>query len=186
MDKKNMQNNTAVLSEQIYQERINFLMRRGKNQVCAIYVDVTENKMLAIESGKSCKGEEEIKEPTVLEWLKGHVYPCFVYEDEYECFHKRFRRVVLLDEYENGRTQMEFHHCYYDEKKQKKMYRVEVNTFLNPNNEHVEACAVWKDDTREYIDENIQKILYKKDYIAVGIIDPMKNEIFSGHIIRKR
>lgn len=178
MDKKDTQNNKAVLSEQIYLERINFLMRRGKNQVCAIYVDVTENKMLAIESGKYCKVKEEIKEPTVLEWLKDYVYPCFVYEDEYECFHKRFRRVVLLDEYENGRTQMEFHHCYYDEKKQKKRYRVEINTFCNPNNGHVEACAVWKDDTREYIDENIRKILYKKDYIAVGIIDPKKNEIF--------
>lgn len=178
MDEKNIRQNKAVLSEQIYQERINFLMRCGKNQVCAIYIDVTENKMLAIESGTACKVKEDIKEPTVLEWLEGHVYPRFAYEDECEYFRKRFRRVVLLDEYENGRTQMEFHHCYYDENKQRKMYQVEVSTFRNPNNEHVEACAVWKDHTKEYIDEIIRKILYQKDYIAVGIIDPKKNEIF--------
>lgn len=173
-----MQQNTAVLSEKIYQERINFLMRREKNQVCAIYVDVTDNQMLAIESDKNRVDREAIAEQSVKEWLEGYIYPKLVYEDERRIFKERFRRDVLLEEFEKGSTQMEFQHCYYDREQQKKMYQVEVNIFQNPNSGHIEACAIWKDYTTEYIDENIRRVLYQKDYVAVGIIDTEKGTIY--------
>lgn len=73
---------------------------------------------------------------------------------------------------------MEFHHCYCGGDEQKKMYQVEVNTFQNPDNGHIEACAVWKDETTEYIDEKIRQIMYQKDYVALGIIDIDRDEIY--------
>ena len=178
MKKTDRQENTAVLSEEIYQERINFLMRREQNQVCAVYIDVTENQMLAIESKALRRDRKEIKEQSVKKWLEEYIYPYFVYEDEKIVFCEKFRRCVLLERFEQGKMQMEFRNCYWDGMQEKKMYRVEVNTFQNPNNGHIEACAVWKDETTEYIDEKIRQIMYQKDYVAVGIIDVDRDEIY--------
>lgn len=73
---------------------------------------------------------------------------------------------------------MEFLNCYYGSDGMKRMYRVEVDTFKNPNNGHIEACAIWKDCTSGYVDEEIRQILYKRDYIALGIIDIEDKEIY--------
>lgn len=178
MKNTDRQDNTAVLSEQIYQERINFLMRREKNQVCAVYIDVTKDQMLAVESRTLHRDREEMKEQNVKHWLEKYIYSSLVYEDEKKKFCENFRRAVLLERFEQGKKRMEFHHCYYDRDRQKKMYQIEVNTFQNPNNGHIEACAIWKDETTGYIDEKIRKIMYQKDYVALGIIDIDRDEIY--------
>ncbi len=112
MKRTDGQDNTAVLSEQVYQERINFLMRREKNQVCAVYIDVTEDRMLAIEAGTLRRDGQEIEEQSVKRWLEEYIYPGLVYEDEKETFCEKFRRVVLMKRFEQGKNRMEFHHCY--------------------------------------------------------------------------
>lgn len=165
-------------SDLVYQERIHFLMGREKDQVCALYIDVTENQMLAIESKQKKIIKENIKGENVLEWLKRNIYPELVYEDERSVFEERFRRNVLLKEFEEGKTYMEFQNCYYSFDRMKRMYKVEIDTFKNPNNGHIEACAIWKDCTNRYVDDEIRQILYKKDYIALGIIDIERDEIY--------
>lgn len=52
----------AEASDLVYQERIHFLMGREKNQICALYIDVTENQMLAIESKQTKITKENIRE----------------------------------------------------------------------------------------------------------------------------
>ena len=38
--------------EKLYQERMNFLLTGENDRVCSIYIDVTDNKMRIISSGK--------------------------------------------------------------------------------------------------------------------------------------
>ena len=153
-------------------------MGREKNQVCALYIDVTDDQMLAIEA----KGRKILKDRIVgnniQEWLEKNIYPYFAYEDERNIFQKKFRRSELLEQFKKGKVYTEYQHCYYDLGGIKKMYQVEINTFKNPDNEHIEAYVIWKDRTGEYVDEEIRQILYKRDYIALGIIDTERNEIY--------
>ena len=162
----------------VYMERIHFLMRREQNLVCALYIDVTQDKILATESRQDQSTIKDIQNTTVVEWLENNIYPYLAYTDERALFEKEFRRNTLLRKFDEDKKHMEFHHCYYNADRIKKMYCVEIDTFKNPNNEHIEACALWKDVTDNYVDIQMRKILYKKDNIALGIIDTENNEIY--------
>ena len=156
---------------------MNFLMTQTSNQVCAVYLDVTENRMLTLTSEGYMLNAEQMKDLSVSEWLKKYIYPNIVYKDELDEFRGAFRRVELLRDFEGGIDHLEYHHCYRYHSSLR-FYQVDVMMFKNQNIGHVEALATWKDVTRRYIDTEVRKILYQSDYEAVALIDTQKQTIY--------
>lgn len=168
MDVEELQKRKDAAS-QIYQERISFLMSREKDQVCASYIDVTDNRMLAIVAEGHRLYEKDSKNVDVYKWLEKYIYPYIAYEEELEEFKTEFRRKKLQSDFKEGKTYLEYHHSYRNHG-QIMLYNIQVNMFENPDNGHIELCILWKDDTRNYIDTGIRKILYQRDCKALGLI----------------
>ncbi len=159
-----------------YQERINFLMSRDREMICALYIDVTDGRLLNVLAKSDSSGdyrieEDEIRNEDTKVWLRENIYPYMVYDDEREEFCSVFNREALLKNHDAGDTYFRFRHCYKSDMGRKKMYDVEISVFCNPYSGHVESFAIWKDDTRNYIDTEIRKILYQKDYRDLSLID---------------
>lgn len=172
----------AVNTELAYQERLQFIMNRDSNQLCAIYLDVTEDTMLAISTEEYHLKEKDIKGIVVQEWLESYIYPNMVYEEERTEFQEKFNRDALLNRFQNGETYLKFRHCYWHHGLML-LYRIHVTMFQNPNNKHLEAYVVWRDDTERYIDKQIGKTLSLRDYKAIALID-IKTEILYFRIYR--
>ena len=168
MDVEEIQKNQDITS-QIYQERISFLMSREKEQVCASYIDITDNRMLAIEADGRRLQEKDSKNVDVYQWLQKYIYPYIAYEEDLEEFKTEFRRKKLQEYFAEEKTYLEFHHSYWNHG-QIMLYDIQVNMFQNPDNDHIELCAIWKDETKNYIDTEIRKILYQRDCKALGLI----------------
>lgn len=168
MDVEEIQKNQDMTS-QIYQERISFLMSREKEQVCASYIDITDNRMLAIEADGRRLQEKDSKNVDVYQWLQKYIYPYIAYEEDLEEFKTEFRRKKLQEYFAEGKTFLEYHHSYRNHG-QIMLYDIQINMFQNPDNDHIELCVIWKDDTRNYIDTEIRKILYQRDCKALGLI----------------
>ncbi len=159
-----------------YQERINFLMSRDREMICALYIDVTDARLLNVLAKSDADGEyrlqeDDVRDENVTRWLDENIYPYMVYDDEREEFHSVFNQAALLEKHDTGDTYFRFRHCYKSDLGRKKMYDIEVSVFCNPYSGHVESFAIWKDDTRNYIDTEIRKILYQKDYRDLSLID---------------
>lgn len=163
--------------QQMYQERIGFLMKGDKNNICTLYVDVTDNRMLAILSQGHKLLEDDVKDVRVIDWLEQRIYPFIVYEDNLREFKQKFTRNNLLNEFEQGNMKMDFIHSYLLDG-MVKLYRVRVNMFKNPYNDHVEAYVIWRDQTENYIDNRIREILYQIDYTALALIDIEKRNLY--------
>lgn len=163
--------------QQMYQERIGFLMKGDKNNICTLYVDVTDNRMLAILSQGHKLLEDDVKDVRVIDWLEQRIYPFIVYEDNLREFKQKFTRANLLCEFEQGNMKMDFIHSYLLDG-MVKLYRVRVNMFKNPYNDHVEAYVIWRDQTENYIDNRIREILYQIDYTALALIDIEKRNLY--------
>lgn len=164
-------------SELVYQERMHFLMRQTSNQVCAVYIDVTENQMLSLTSEGYMLNADQMKDLTVTEWLKKYIYPNIVYKDELDEFRETFRRKELERDFSEGKDHLEYHHCYRYHSSLR-FYQVDIMLFKNRNNGHIEALATWKNITQRYVDTEVRKILYQNDYEAVALIDTQKQTIY--------
>lgn len=163
--------------QQMYQERIGFLMKGDKENICTLYVDVTDNRMLAILSQGHKLLENDMNGMQVIDWLEKRIYPFIVYENNLKEFKQKFTRVNLLHEFEQGNTKMDFVHSYLLDG-MVKIYRVRVNMFQNPYNGHVEAYVIWRDQTEKFIDARIREILYQIDYTALALIDIDKGNLY--------
>ena len=176
--KTNTQQTEPKSPQKIYQQRLGFLMERGKGQVCALYVDVTEDRVLGIWSKRKKLLEEDARNLRTIEWLQKYIYTCIEKPEDLQEFQEEFRRKWLLDQFEKGRTQFVYHHTYRDEEHQIKLYKVEVTLVENPLNGHIEMYAIWSDDTDHYIDKKIRRILYQSDYIALGLINLSDGQVY--------
>lgn len=163
--------------QQIYQERIGFLMKGDKQDICTLYVDVTDNRMLGILSQGHKLLEEDVKNLRVIDWLEKRIYPFIVYEKNLQEFKQKFTRNNLLREFESGNAKMNFIHSYLLDG-MVKLYKIKVNMFKNPHNEHVEAYVIWRDQTEKFIDTRIREILYQIDYKALALIDVQKENLY--------
>ena len=153
-------------SEQTYQARIDFLMSGSPEQTGALYIDVTEDKLItAIWDGT----EKSTTDDRVRSWLDKNIYPAIPDEESLMQFCQSFSRKHLMETFQAGQPQLVVKHRY---KKDSLIccYQVNVNMFQNPDNGHIEACAAWEDYTTKYIDGQIQHILYQADYKALGLI----------------
>ena len=56
--------------EKLYQERMNFLLTGEKDRVCSIYIDVTDDKMLALITRKHKYNDNELNNISVRCRLK--------------------------------------------------------------------------------------------------------------------
>ena len=61
--------------EKLYQERMNFLLTGEKDRVCSIYIDVTDDKMLALITRKHKYNDNELNNISVRCWLDKYIYP---------------------------------------------------------------------------------------------------------------
>lgn len=166
-----------------YQERINFLMSREREMICALYIDVTESRLLNVmardsENDEYSMRENDVKDENIASWLTKNIYSYMAYEEEEEEFRRLFNRGSLIQKHDAGDTYFRFKHCYLNEHGRKRMYDVEVSVFCNPYSGHVEAFAIWKDETRSYLDAEIRKILYQKDYRDLSLIDAGTGNIY--------
>ena len=164
--------------EKLYQERMNFLLTGEKDRVCSIYIDVTDDKMLALITRKHKYNDNELNNISVRCWLDKYIYPNISDGYNLEEFKNGFTRKALLEDFEKGERNIQFYHSYYGENGNLKLYKVRVSLIKNPYNGHIEAYAVWKDRTLKYIDKEISKILYNNDYIGIGIIDSCKGNLY--------
>lgn len=163
--------------QQMYQERIGFLMKGDKDNICTLYVDVTDNRMIAILSQGHKLLEEDVRNVRIIDWLEQRIYPFIVYEDNLIEFKQKFTRINLLNEFEHGNTKIDFVHSYLLDE-MIRLYRVRVNMFKNPYNGHIEAYVIWRDQTEKYMDTRIREILYQIDYTALALIDMEKKTLF--------
>ena len=153
-------------------------LKKEKEEVCALYLDVTENRILAINSQGHKIDVKKYKDTNVHDWLVRYIYPYIAYDDEREAFQEEFRRTNLLRGFEKGATRYAYRSSYYSLDNQIKVYLVEVNTFRNIDNGHIEASVIWKDQTQDYLDTEIRKILYQSDYSSLGLIDIEEGAIY--------
>ena len=86
--------------ELLYQERINFLMTQTGNQAGGIYIDVTEDKILAITTEEDMLNEDQIENSSMSAWMKKYIHPNLVFMDELDEFREIFRKTELLRRYE--------------------------------------------------------------------------------------
>ncbi len=163
--------------QQMYQERVGFLMKGDKNNICTLYIDVTENRMIAVLSQGHKLLEDDVRDMRVIDWLEQRIYPFIVYDENLREFKQKFTRVNLLSEFEQGNTKMDFVHSYLLGS-MVKLYKVRVNMFKNPYNNHVEAYVIWRDQTEKFIDARIREILYQIDYIGLALIDIQKGTLY--------
>ena len=98
--------------QQIYQERIGFLMKGGKQDICTLYVDVTDNRVLGILAQGHKLLEEDVKNLRIIDWLEKRIYPFIVYEKNLQEFKQKFTRDNLLRQFESGNANMSFTHSY--------------------------------------------------------------------------
>ena len=101
--------------EKLYQERMNFLLTGENDRVCSIYIDVTDNKMLALITRKHKYNDNELNNISVRCWLDKYIYPNFSVGYNLEEFKKGFTRKALLEDFEKGERNIQFYHSYYDE-----------------------------------------------------------------------
>lgn len=163
--------------QQKYQERVGFLMKGDRENICTLYVDVTDNRMIAILSQGHKLLEDDVKDMKVIDWLEKRIYPYIVYDENLSEFKRKFTRDNLLREFGQGNTKMDFTHSYLLDGIVK-LYKVRVNMFKNPYNNHVEAYVIWRDQTEGYIDTRIREILYQIDYIGLALIDIDKKTLY--------
>lgn len=163
--------------ELLYQERINFLMTQTGNQAGGIYIDVTEDKILAITTEEDMLNEDQIENSSMSAWMKKYIHPNLVFMDELDEFREIFRRTELLRRYEEGLLKFQYYY-YFKHKKEFKFYRIDIKMHQNRRNSHVEALMIWTDVTQRYIDTEVRRILYKNDFEAVALIDLRKHRIF--------
>lgn len=163
--------------ELLYQERMNFLMTQTGDQVCAIYMDVTEDRILAITTEEDMLNEDQIEDISLSKWMKKYIHPNIVFIDELDEFRDIFRKAELLRRYEEGILKFQYHY-YFKQKKEFGFYRIDMKMHKNRKNSHVEALMIWTDVTQRYIDTEVRRILYQNDFEAVALIDLRKHHIF--------
>ena len=154
------------------------LITEEKQEICALHIDVTEDYILALNAEDYYVDEEKFAQMNVGKWLNQYIYPYIVTEKKEVEFRDEFRRENLLEQFEQGHTRFEYQNGYRDFNGQLKVYQIEVNTFRNISNGHVEASVIWKNTTTEYIDTEIRKILYQSDYSSLGLIDIKKGTLY--------
>lgn len=174
-DKKSkVKQNDQWSSEQTYQARIDFLMSGSPEQTGALYIDVTDNRLInVIWDG----AEKRVFNESVKGWLMENIYPRIPDEESLTQFQEHFNRNNLIGTFQSGQPQLVAKHRY---KKDGMVccYQANVNMFQNPENGHIEACAAWEDYTTKYIDGQIQRILYQADYKALGLIQMDEEMIY--------
>lgn len=163
--------------EILYQERLNFLMTQTGDQERAVYMDVSDDRILAITTEECMLKEDQIEKISISEWMKKHIYRNIVFMDELDEFREIFRKTELLRRYEEGMSKFQFHY-YYKKQKKFKFYRIDMKMYQNRKNGHIEGLMIWTDVTQRYIDTEVRRILYQNDFEAVALIDLHKHRIF--------
>lgn len=155
---------------QTYQNRVKFMMSSEKDTLYTLYIDVSKNKLLELRDNLAEYINEEVRKPeTVTEWMEETILPCICGEEDAQHFRKCFRRIYLLNCFKDGQTHFSFP---YRLSKGGRMLvcEMEVELFQNPSTEHVEAYATVKNKTLGYVDQVVDKVLYREDYKMIGII----------------
>ena len=160
-----------VDSGRIYRERISFLMSKEQQQVFSIYMDVTDGILLDLVADGNSWDEEELEKTDVFQWLMEKIYPEIVYEESKNEFREIFQKEYLLKAFREGKHYQKCRHAYWSKNKMILVYEMRINMFLNPDTDHIEACVIWRDSTENYMDKEIQRILYRKDYELLGLIN---------------
>ena len=159
-------------AEKLYRGRMNFLMSSNENAVYALYIDMTESKII---SGRCSQYKLSINEKGgVRKWLEECIFPHFPFLDDQEKFMKNFEREHLLKCFSEGQTQVEFEYFLY-KGEQICRYNLSVDMFQNPVTAHVECYVLGRDITMKYVDRIIDRVLFYDDYKAIGIIDVDRN-----------
>ena len=173
-EKSKVKQNDQWSSEQTYQARIDFLMSGSPEQTGALYIDVTDNRLINVIWDGT---EKRVFNGSVKGWLMENIYPYIPDEESLTQFQEQFNRKHLIETFQAGQPQLVAKHRY---KKDGMVccYQANVNMFQNPENGHIEACAAWEDYTTKYIDGQIQRILYQADYKALGLIQMNEEMIY--------
>lgn len=162
-------------AEKLYRDRMNFLMSSNENAVYALYIDMTESKII---SGRCLQYKLSINEKGgVRKWLEECIFPHFPFPDDQEKFMKNFEREHLLKCFSEGQTQVEFEYFLY-KGEQICRYNLSVDMFQNPVTAHVECYVLGRDITMKYVDRIIDRVLFYDDYKAIGVIDVDRNILF--------
>lgn len=161
---------------QIYQNRLKFMMDSEKDTLYTLYIDVSRNLLLELRDNLSAYIQEEIVKPdTVTEWMRDTILPYICGEEDKQNFQKRFRRTYLLNCFKEGQTHFSFPY-HLNKGGRMLVCEMEVELFENPGTENVEAYVTVKNKTLAYVDQVVDKVLYREDYKMIGIIS-LQNQI---------
>ena len=162
-------------AEKLYRDRMNFLMSSNENAVYSLYVDITDNRII---SGRCPSYKLNTREKGgVRQWLEDCIFPYFPFPDDHEKFMENFERKHLLECFCEGQTQVEFEYFLF-KGEQICRYTLSVDMFQNPVTGHVECYILGRDITMNYVNRMIDRVLFRDDYKAIGVIDAGRNILF--------
>lgn len=110
-------------------------------------------------------------------WLKTHIYQHIPYIDEVNELQDILQRSHLLKQYQSNQAYQCIQH-YFLWNQCIQHCKLNVHVFKNPINNHIQAYMFWRNDTEEYIDEQIKNVLYKNDYQAIALIDILHQNVY--------
>ncbi len=110
-------------------------------------------------------------------WLKTHIYQHIPYIDEVNELQDILQRSHLLKQYQSNQAYQCIQH-YFLWNQCIQHCKLNVHVFKNPINNHIQAYMFWRNNTEEYIDEQIKNVLYKNDYQAIALIDILHQNVY--------
>ena len=110
-------------------------------------------------------------------WLKTHIYQHIPYIDEVNELQDILQRSHLLKQYQSNQAYQCIQH-YFLWNQCIQHCKLNVHVFKNPINNHIQAYMFWRNNTEEYMDEQIKNVLYKNDYQAIALIDILHQNVY--------
>lgn len=161
------------LAEHTYQKRLSMLMAGGSERILSIYADITEDRFLNLIWKKE---DKQLTGIGAHEWLEKSIFPLVLYQEELIRLKECVNWARIARRFWEGQTESE---CVYRTLVHKEVayMHVKVTVSVNPENEHLEAYLIWENATAECLDQRINQILQKEDYVALGVFSLERQDV---------
>lgn len=164
----------ADISEEIetlnvYRKHIDSLMKMNPDAVSAFPFNL--NKNLCYNSVAAISGLEQLSASGKADETVFSSLPHIVNEEERREFAQKLDLNNLLKSYAEGVYKQVIRYTYMAPDNQQRKLCTTAELFKNPITGDIEGVAYTVDETKEYVDSRIQKVLLEKEYDLIVLMD---------------
>lgn len=142
------------------------------------YINVTNNIVWEVKNPEqACWKGQTGKTGGVTEWLQTQIYPYILDAKKEQEFRKTFLQKELIRRFESGQRRLQLGYRFRKEK-YISYYTVNIELFQQPDDQTVECCAVWRNETIPYINSVISSVILKDKYRMIAVLDIRENTVF--------